>query len=170
MTDPRVERVYEGPIFDIEVLHRPEGTLDVVRALGASGVLPLTTAGDVVLVRQMREAVGERLLEIPAGLLDVPGEDPEAAALRELREETGYDAGSIEPLGRIHTSPGFVDEVCHLFLAHDCEPIGEPEPELELVLLPLEEAVGMVERGEITDSKTVAAVLLAERTGKADPP
>ena len=161
MTSPQVERVYEGPIFRVEVLRWPGKTRDVVRALGASAVLPLTAAGDVVLVRQEREAVGERLVEIPAGLLDVEGESPEETARRELDEETGYTPGSIEPLGRIHTSPGFVDEVCHLFLARDCTLRGDPEEGIEVVTLPLEEAVAMVERGEITDSKTVAALLLA---------
>ena len=163
MTSPQVERVYEGPIFRVEVLRWPGKTRDVVRALGASAVLPLTAGGEVVLVRQEREAVGERLVEIPAGLLDVEGESPEAAARRELEEETGHRAGSIEPLGRIHTSPGFVDEVCHLFLARDCTPRDEPEEGIEVVVLPFDEAVAMVERGEITDSKTVAALLLASR-------
>ena len=163
MTSPEVERVYEGPIFRVEVLSWSGKTRDVVRALGASAILPLTGDGDVVLVRQEREAVGERLLEIPAGLLDVEGESPEDAARRELEEETGYGAGSIEPLGRIHTSPGFVDEVCHLFLARDCNRRGDHEEGMEVVVMPIDEAVGMVDRGEITDSKTVAALLLAAR-------
>lgn len=163
MTSPQVERVYEGPIFRVEILRWPGKRQDVVRALGASGVLPLTSAGEVVLVRQDREAVGERLLEIPAGLLDVEGESPEEAARRELEEETGYAPGSIEQLGRIHTSPGFVDEVCHLFLARECTPGGDPEEGIEVIAMPLDEAVAMVEGGEITDSKTVAALLLAAR-------
>lgn len=163
MTSPEVERVYEGPIFSVEILRWPEKTRDVVRALGASAVVPLTPGGEVILVRQEREAVGERLLEIPAGLLDVEGEPPLETSRRELHEEAGYRAGSIEPLGRIHTSPGFVDEVCHLFLARDCAREGRPEEGIELVVLPLQEAVAMVERGEITDSKTVASLLLAAR-------
>lgn len=163
MTSPQVELVYEGPIFRVEVLRWRTKTRDVVRALGASAVLPLTAEGEVVLVRQEREAVGERLLEIPAGLLDVEGESPEDTARRELEEETGYRAGSIESLGRIHTSPGFVDEVCHLFLARDCSRRGDPEEEIEVVTMPIGEAMAMVDRGEITDSKTVAALLLAAR-------
>lgn len=158
---PKVEEVYAGAIFRIEVLRWPHKTREVVRALGASGVLPLTEGGDVVLVRQEREAVGERLLEIPAGLHDAPGESPEETARRELAEEAGYRAASIEPLGRIHTSPGFVDEVCHLFLARGCEPDGEPEEEgIEVVVMPLEEAVAAVRSGGITDSKTALALLL----------
>lgn len=163
MTSPEVERVYEGPIFSVETLRWPEKSLDVVRALGASGVVALTGDRGVVLVRQDREAVGERLLEIPAGLLDVPGEPPEAAAIRELREETGYVAGAIESLGRIHTSPGFVDEVCHLFLARDCVRVGEPEEGIEVAVLPLDGAARLVLRGEITDSKTMIALLLTAR-------
>lgn len=158
----RVER-YAGPIFRVETLRWPDRERDVVRALGATGVLPLTAGGEVLLVRQLREAVGERLLEIPAGLHDVEGEPPEETARRELEEETGYRAGSIERLGRIHTSPGFVDEVCELFVATGCERAGEPEEGIELVPLALDDAVAMVERGEITDSKTVAALLLADR-------
>ncbi|HEX6206895.1 MAG TPA: NUDIX hydrolase [Actinomycetota bacterium] len=163
MTSPEIERVYEGPIFSVEILRWPGKRRDVVRALGASAVLPLTSDGHVILVRQEREAVGERLLEIPAGLLDVEGEPPLETARRELREETGHRAGSIEPLGRLHTSPGFVDEVCHLFLGTGCTPEGDPEEGMEVVALPLAEAVAMVGRGEITDSKTVAALLLAAR-------
>lgn len=163
MTSPEVEGVYEGPIFSVEVLRWPGKSLDVVRALGASAVLALTPDGQVVLVRQEREAVEERLLEIPAGLLDVEGEPPLETARRELLEEAGYRAGSVEPLGRIHTSPGFVDEVCHLFLAGGCVREKGPEEGIEVLVLPLREAVAMVERGEITDSKTVAALLLAAR-------
>jgi ADP-ribose pyrophosphatase len=158
----RIER-YAGPIFRVETLGWPGTRRDVVRALGATGVLPFTVAGDVLLVRQFREAIGERLLEIPAGLHDVEGETPVETARRELEEETGYRAGDIERLGRIHTSPGFVDEVCELFVARRCERVGEPEDGIEVVLVELEEAAGMVERGEITDSKTVAALLLASR-------
>lgn len=163
MTAPEVERVYEGPIFSVEVLRWPGKSRDVVRALGASAVVALTPHGEVILVRQEREAVGERLLEIPAGLLDVEGEPPLETARRELLEEAGYRAGSIEPLGRIHTSPGFVDEVCHLFMAGGCVREGTPEEGIEVVVLPLREAAAMVGRGEITDSKTVAALLLAAR-------
>ena len=157
---PEIEEVYAGGIFRIEVLRWPDKTREVVRALGATGVLPLTPDGDVVLVRQEREAVGERLLEIPAGLHDVEGEPPEETARRELAEETGYRAASIEPLGRIHTSPGFVDEVCELFVARGCEPDGEPEEGIEVVVMPLEEAVAAVRSAEITDSKTAVALLL----------
>lgn len=167
MRPPEVEEVYRGSIFRVEVLRWPGKRRDVVRALGATAVLPLTADGRVVLVRQLREAVGERLLEVPAGLNDEPGEPPLETARRELAEETGYRAASIEPLGRIHTSPGFVDEVCELFVARGCEPEGEPEDGIEVVLVPFEEAVALVEAGEITDSKTVAGILLAARaTGR----
>jgi len=163
VTEPEVRQVYRGAIFRVEELRWPGKSRDVVRALGATAALPLTTDGRVVLVRQLREAVGERMLEIPAGLHDAPGEPPEDTARRELSEETGYRAGSIERLGRIHTSPGFVDEVCELFIARGCEPAGEPEEGIEVVVTTLEDAVAKVEGGEITDSKTVVALLLAAR-------
>jgi ADP-ribose pyrophosphatase len=160
---PEVEEAYAGPIFRVEVLRWPEKRRDVVRALGSTGVVALTAERDVILVRQEREAVGERLLEVPAGLHDTPGESPEGTGGRELEEEAGYRAATLEPLGRIHTSPGFVDEVCHLVLAEGCERVADPERGIEVVVLPLARALEAMDRGEITDAKTVAGLLLAAR-------
>jgi ADP-ribose pyrophosphatase len=114
-----------------------------------------------VLVRQMREAVREELLEIPAGLLDVAGESPERAAIRELEEETGYLAASVEHLGSILTSPGFSDERIELFVARDVEPGGHAiEDGVSTVLMSFESALHAVEDGRIADAKSVTALLL----------
>lgn len=115
---------------------------------------------DIVLVRQFRDAVGEELLEIPAGVLDVEGESPQECAVRELTEETGYSARDVRALGSIYTSAGFTNERCHLF-ACSAEQGGEPQEEdVEVVTMPFEDAVRAVRDGAITDAKTVAALLL----------
>jgi 8-oxo-dGTP pyrophosphatase MutT (NUDIX family) len=124
-------------------------------------VVALTDTRDAILVRQLREAVGERLLELPAGVLDVPGEAAEAAARRELEEETGHRAASWSRVGRTFTSPGFSDEAVELFLATDAEPFGHGEEGLEVVLLPLDEARAAIEDGRIVDAKTIVGLLLA---------
>ena len=117
------------------------------------------------MVRQMREAVGERLLEIPAGILDVAGEDPADCAVRELLEETGHRAVRVEPLATIYNSPGFTDERIHIFLAEiaDDAPQSKGEDDVEVIRMTLDQAIAEVERGGIKDAKSVAGLLLASR-------
>jgi ADP-ribose pyrophosphatase len=139
------------------------GTWEVVRPLDAACVLPLTPTGDVVLVRQFRPAVRRHLLELPAGLLDMDGEDPETCAARELMEETGYRAVSIRPLAQLHPSAGHSSELVHLFLARTgSEPEGPPEDGIEVVRRPLAEAAVEARAGRIVDMKTALALLLAD--------
>jgi ADP-ribose pyrophosphatase len=128
-------------------------------------VVALTSAGEVLLVRQMREAVREALLEIPAGILDREGEDAVDCAARELLEETGHRALTIEPLTTIYTSPGFTDERIHLFLAHieNGDPEGQGEDGVEVVQMSLDVAIEQIERGVIKDAKSVAAIFMALR-------
>ena len=145
----------------VERWQDPDREREIVRHPGAVAVVALTGTRSAVLVRQLREAVGERLLELPAGVLDVPGEAAEAAARRELEEETGYRAASWSRLGRILTSPGFSDEAVELFLATGAEPIGHGEEGVEVVPLPLDEARAAIENGRIVDAKTIAGLLLA---------
>ena len=117
-TDPPPDRreVFRGRLISVEVW---EGRYrEVVHHPGACAAVALH-GDDVLLVRQLRDAVGERLLEIPAGTRDVEGEEPAACAAREVLEETGYRVTSIEPLGRILTSPGFCDEEIELFWARN---------------------------------------------------
>jgi ADP-ribose pyrophosphatase len=129
-------------------------------------VLPLTPDGDVILVRQLRPAVREDLLEVPAGLLDVPGEDALACATRELLEETGYAHVTIGFLARVYTTAGFSNEVVHLFWAiTEPEPRAEPEPGIRIERRPFTEMVAAARDGGVADAKTALALLLAEARG-----
>jgi len=157
----KTREVFRGKLIRVEVERWPAGEREVVRHPGACGIVALTSGGDVLLVRQTREAIRAGVLEIPAGVLDVPGEQAAACAARELEEETGYRASDVRPLAVIHTSPGFTDEVIHLFTAR-AEPASEPEHGIELVQMRLAEAIAAVRDGRITDAKTVVALLLVE--------
>ena len=143
----------------------PAGEREVVQHPGACALVALTGAGDVVLVRQFREAVRASLIEIPAGIMDAADADGAACAARELLEETGYHpTADLEPLGAVLTSPGFSDERIELFVSRGVEPgprRGEDEG-IDVVLMPLVEAVKAVRHGRIVDAKTVAALLLVE--------
>ena len=119
----------------------------------------------MLLVRQHRPAVGSSPLELPAGLID-PGEQPIDTARRELEEETGYLARRIEPLVRFYTSPGFTDELIHIFAATELVRTAvrlEDEEEIDLVQMPLAAALELVLNGELSDAKTVAGLLAYER-------
>jgi ADP-ribose pyrophosphatase len=155
------EEVFRGKLLRVEIERwaDPDRTRDIVRHPGAAAVLPLTPDGQVVLVRQLREAVRERLLEIPAGIYDEDGETPEHAARREVREETGYRVESLRPLARIYTTPGFADEAIDLFVA-EVEAEGPPEEGMEVVEIPLAEAVALALDGRLPDAKTLIALLL----------
>jgi ADP-ribose pyrophosphatase len=157
-----IREVFRGNLIRVEVQSWPSGIREVVHHPGACAVVALTESGEVVLVRQFREAVRQALLEIPAGIFDVEGEDAAGCAARELLEETGYRATSIEPLGGIYTSPGFADERIELFVA-GAEPVegGLVEDGIEVAMMPLREALALVRGGDIRDAKTVAGLLLA---------
>lgn len=157
--------IFSGAVFDIEQMDVQIGTkghhtFQVIRHPGGAGVLPIHSDGTVTLIRQLRPAVGAELLEIAAGRLS-PGEPPAECARRELLEETGLRAENLIPLGWMYASPGVFDEVIHLYGARDISD-GEPEPEededLEVVKLPLDEALTMAADGRINDSKTVVAL------------
>jgi 8-oxo-dGTP pyrophosphatase MutT (NUDIX family) len=141
-----------------------EYDLDFVRHPGAAAVVAVDGSGRVCLVRQYRHGVEDFLWEIPAGKLD-PGEAPEACAVRELAEETGVQARRWTPLGQFLPAPGIFTEVIHLYLARDLT-VGAPAPdadeELEIQWLPIEEAAGMVLRGEWSDGKTGLALWRAQ--------
>ena len=139
------------------------GTWEVFRPEDAAAVLPVTPDGDVVLVRQFRAGARRPIEEIPAGLLDVEGEDPATCAARELFEETGFRPASLEPLGAIHTSPGSSSELVHLFWARTgAGPEREPEEGIEVVRRPFADAVAEARAGRIDDAKTALALLLAD--------
>jgi len=165
-------RVFEGKIINLRVdeVELPNGqraTREVVEHPGAVAIAAVTEEGEIVLVRQFRKPAGEVLLEIPAGKLD-PGEEPLECARRELAEETGITASSLKPLLRYYTTPGFSNEVIHLFGAAGLKK-GEAAPDkdefLEVVFLPLREALDMVREGKICDAKTIIGILWAVQQG-----
>lgn len=151
----------------------PDGaayTKDSIQHPGAVAVVAVRPGPPpaVVLIRNSRVAVGKSLIEIPAGTLE-PGEDPLATAARELAEETGYRAGRLEPLGQLLMSPGILNERMHLFLASELSPGAsalETGEQIETLVTPWDEALAMACDGRITDAKTIAALLLADRLGR----
>lgn len=161
---------YQGGFFSVVVdtIRLPGGRVtkrEYIRHPGAAAVVAIED-GSVLLVRQNRHAVGEDLLEIPAGKLDVPGESPVDCARRELTEETGYEAGSLAPLGAFWTSPGLTDERCHLFLATGLVPEG-PVPDhddgepITIEWLPVSDAVAVIGT-RIVDMKTALGIALLQ--------
>ncbi len=172
-------RVYTGRVvsLDVDTVRFPNGViaeLEMIRHSGASAVVPLLeTPGEpvkVLLIRQYRYAADGFLYEIPAGRLDA-GETPEHCAHRELREETGYTTGRMVALTAIYTTPGFTDELIHLFLADDLKPgqaALEPDEILELKAVSISDALEMIRTGEIQDGKTISALLFAARFRKIE--
>jgi ADP-ribose pyrophosphatase len=171
---PRVissARVFEGRVFRcrIDFVRYDDGAehrLDVVEHGGSFTILATPRPGELVLVRQYRHAVGRALWELPAGTAE-PGEDPLMGAARELREETGYRAGSLRPLGSLYTTPGFCDETMHFFHAEQLE-AGEQalddDERIEVQTFSHDAAWRLVASGEIADCKTVLALLWLETT------
>jgi ADP-ribose diphosphatase len=157
--------IYKGKIvtLNVDTITLPNGVtvdLEVVRHPGASAVVPLKEDGTVVLIRQFRHAAGGFIYEIPAGKLS-PGEEPLACAARELEEEIGYRAGSFNLLSSIFTAPGFTDEVIHIYkatgLTKGRQQLDRDEV-LEVVEMPLDEAIGMIRTGAIGDAKTIVGL------------
>ncbi len=163
-------RLAVASFLEVERLHlrAPDGSAVAriaVRHPGAVAVVPVD-GDDVLLIEQYRAPVGRLLLEIPAGKLDVPGEPPEPAARRELEEEIGRRTDTLEHLTTIATTPGFSDEVIHIFATDrlhpvPARPVGAEEAAARLVRMSMEEAVAKAHRGQITDAKTVVGLLLA---------
>ena len=146
----------DGAEFERDVVHHP----------GWVAVVPVTADGQVICVRQYRPALGTWLLEIPAGIRDVDGEEPELTARRELAEEAGVAAERVELVATIHNSPGFADERGLIFLATGLTEVpldrqGPEEAHMEVVRVGLTEVAGLVASGQVTDAKTVVGLLLA---------
>jgi ADP-ribose pyrophosphatase len=163
-----VSTVLAGKVFDVEQLDVQIAngwhTFQVIRHPGGVAVLPLHADGSVTLIRQPRPAIGQHLIELPAGRLD-PGESPENCGRRELLEETGLAAETFQSLGFIYPSPGIFDEVIHLFIATGLvqnSPAPEADEDIEPLRIPVAEAVRMAHQGLITDSKTIAALFRGE--------
>jgi len=154
--------IYTGRVVDLrlETVTLPNGAtveMELIHHPGAAAIVPMKDDQTVLLVRQYRHAVGGYILEIPAGKLD-PGEDPRDCAARELEEEIGFRASSLEPVITFFTTPGFTDEVIHIFkatgLTLGTQNLGHDEV-LDVIELPLERAISHIEDGTIRDGKTI---------------
>ena len=155
-------------IGDVNEADGAETARHILESGGFAAVVPVTEEGEVVLVRQWRQPLGTFTLELPSGAVDA-GEDPAEAAGRELLEETGFRAAGLARLASVHTSTGRTTEVCHLFRCRAVRALGGPRPEptefIEVVEMPLGEAIGKVVDGGITDAATVLGLLWAAGGG-----
>lgn len=169
--------VHQGHVWNVSTaeFEAPDGTSfhrDIVRSPGAVGVVPLVFDAEgnpsVVLVTQYRPPYDEIVIEIPAGMRDVDGEDTAEVARRELIEEAGLACDHLELLVEQYPSPGMTDSVITIYLATECTPVptdrqGPEEEHMEVLHLPLTDALAMIDSGEIRDSKTVSGLLLTDR-------
>lgn len=160
--------IFKGRVISLKVddVLLPNGEMakrEVVNHPGAVAIIALTDAGKLLVVEQYRKALERSIIEIPAGKLE-PGEKPEVTAKRELEEETGYTCGELTYLQTFATSPGFADELIHLFVARKLIPLKEKaalddDEFVELMEVTLEEAEEMMTSGAIYDAKTAYAVM-----------
>lgn len=168
----RSKRIYEGKIINLKVdeVELPNGRTskrELIEHPGAVAILAITADNKIIMVEQYRKALERSIIEVPAGKLE-KGESPETTAIRELEEETGYTADTLELIQSFSTSPGFADEVVHLFLAKGLQK-AEPGASLdedefvELMEVTIEEAENMMKDNRIYDAKTAFAVLWAKQ-------
>ena len=169
------ETVFEGRLISVRVeeVELPGGgraRREIVVHPGAVAVVPLLPEGRVLMIRQYRHAAGQVLYELPAGTVQA-GESPPDCARRELAEETGYAAGKLELVFSTYLSPGYSTELIGIFLARDLHPAQgarqEPDERVVPVVLPFEEAVAMVRRGEVRNAAAICGLLAAARWGGA---
>ena len=164
------ESIFDGVLLHVkrdtvELPNGKEATREWIKHPGASSVIPILPDGRIILVRQYRYPIGEVTLEVPAGKLDAPDEDPLVCAERELSEETGYTAARITKLTTIATTVGFSNEKIHLYAAEGLTPGKQHTDEdefINVVKVPLEEAVAMTRDGRIVDAKSVISILMLD--------
>jgi ADP-ribose pyrophosphatase len=165
------KHIWQGRVIDVgtEEVKLPSGvvaTLDVIKHPGASLVVPVDDADNVLLIKQWRHCAGGWLWECPAGTLNA-GETPEQCAAREVIEEAGVEAGELHHAGFIFNAPGYSDERIHIFVARKLMPAAVQRDEDEVITevrrVPYQEACAMVARNEITDAKTIAGLMHARR-------
>ena len=161
-------RIFKGRVvtLDIDTVTLPNGAtieLEMIHHPGAAAVVPMKEDGTVILIRQYRHAAGGYIYEIPAGKLH-PGEDPKLCAARELQEEIGYRADSLELLTSVLTTPGFTDEVIHIYMGSGLTK-GKQDLDhdelIEIIELPLEKALAQITDGTIRDAKTIVGLQTA---------
>ena len=168
MSDETVRSIHRGPVVHlvVEDIVLPNGhamQIEIVKHPGAAAIVALTENDEVLLIRQYRHAAGGYIVEIPAGKL--AGESPQECAARELEEEAGVTAESMQPLGSIFMTPGFCDEVIHLFLARGLQATTqrlEVDEVLTVERVPFEVALAQCARGEIRDAKSMCGLFLAD--------
>ncbi|EAX46606.1 NUDIX hydrolase [Thermosinus carboxydivorans Nor1] len=161
-------RVFTGKVIGLRVdtVRLPDGreaTREVVEHPGAVAIVPVLSDGRIVLVRQYRHATRQVMLEIPAGKL-AKGEDPDVCAARELEEETGFISRSLCKVATVYTTPGFTDEIMHLYVAQQLEPSVQRPDEDEFIQLEYytkDELRAALQQGAINDAKTMLGLLLA---------
>ena len=168
-TEKSSELIFDGKVLHLyrDDIYLPDGReafREYCRHTGAVCIVPVTDEGEIICVRQYRYAIGQTTLEIPAGKLDSKEEDPLCAAIRELREETGAEAGRISYMGKYFSSPAILDECIYMYLAEELK-FGETDFDddefIEIVKIPVDELVKMIMAGEVIDGKTQAAVMRA---------
>lgn len=159
--------IYEGRVLTLRVdtvrtIDGRKSTREVVQHAACVTVIPVDAEGNILLVKQYRQAVGKDLLEIPAGGID-PGEVPEATVIRELQEEIGFKPGKLERLGGFYAAPGYATEYLHVYLATGLAPSrlhAEDTDEIEVVKVPLAEVPALIASGKIEDAKSIAGLLM----------
>lgn len=166
------ERLYEGKIINLKVddVSLPNGKTskrELIEHPGAVAIVAITPENKIIMVEQYRKALERSIIEVPAGKLE-KGEAPETTAMRELEEETGYTADSLELIQSFSTSPGFANEVIRLFFAHGLKKsmsgaVLDDDEFVELMEVSIEEAEQMMKDNRIFDAKTAFAVLWAKQ-------
>lgn len=164
--------IYNGKIVHLQVddVLLPDGEQskrELIKHPGAVAIIPITPDGKIVFVRQYRKPLEKTIVEIPAGKLEY-GERPEITAIRELEEETGYTTNNLSFVTSFYTSPGFADELMHIYMSTDLHPLDEKVPGdddefIELIELTLNEAKEYVAKKDIHDAKTNYAILYLEQ-------
>lgn len=160
------KKIYEGKVINlridtVELDDKKYSKREIIEHNGGSCVVAITDEGEIVLVKQYRKAADKFLLELPAGKIN-PSEDPKDCVKRELMEETGIRTDDIELLFKFYSTPGFCNEVIYVYKAKNLV-FGEPQPDvdedIEVILVSLDQAVKMIEKGEIIDAKTISGIL-----------